>query len=91
MIRHKFEVGDLLTDIVTGFSGAVMGITLYATGCLHYGLQATELKVDGTPHDWQWFDQSRLKLVVKDGMGSRVLFDIPEDTTSGPMPNAPQM
>jgi hypothetical protein len=55
-----------------------MGITLYATGCKHYGLAAMNVAKDGNVKNWEWFDESRLVFVKK--------FDIKksERSTSGP-------
>lgn len=63
MKEPKFNMNDVLQDRVSGFKGEVLGITFYDTGCIHYGLAGTTLKPDGSLHDWQWFDESRLKLV----------------------------
>ncbi len=75
----KFNLGDQLKDWVSGFSGVVMGITHYATGCIHYGLAARTVGKNGTPMSWEWFDESRLKLVRKNVANLRI--DTP---TSGP-------
>ena len=84
-IKAKYEMGDLLRDAVSGFTGIVMGVTAYSTGCVHYGLTPQKLKDDGAPSDWEWFDQSRLVL-VNEGV---VKFDRYE-ATSGAFPNPPQ-
>jgi len=61
----KFGMKDVLKDEVSGFKGVVLGISFYDTGCIHYGLAPQQLKSDGSVHDWQWFDESRLVLVKK--------------------------
>jgi len=86
MIEHTFNLGDELKDEVTGFSGIVVGITKYATGCVHYGLQTRSLN-NAIPVEWQWFDESRL-LRVKENV---VKFRVKENETSGNFPNAPTM
>jgi len=83
----KFELGDLLREKVTGFEGVVMAVSYYFTGCNHYGLVSRNLK-DGVPVDWQWFDESRLILTEKSVVKYK---DEDEKSTSGPMPNAPQI
>jgi hypothetical protein len=55
----KFKLNDVLKDNVSGYTGHVLGITLYATGCIHYGLAALNVGTDGKPMEWQWFDESR--------------------------------
>jgi len=84
MRMFKFELGDELQDVVTGYKGIVMGRTDYFTGCSHYGLASRELK-DGKTLDWEWFDETR---IIKIGDGIKIQC---EKATSGPMPNAPSM
>ena len=55
----KYELGQELKDIITGFRGIAVGRTEYLTGCNHYGLCSQKMK-EGKPGDWQWFDESRL-------------------------------
>ena len=81
----KFELGEVLKDIVTGFQGVAMGKTTYFTGCDHYGLCSQNLK-DSAPLDWQWFDKTRLVRVE----GAEKIMKQPRIPTSGPCPNAPQ-
>lgn len=59
----RFSLWDILKDKITGLTGTVMGISFYTTGCVHYGILPKKLKTDGTPHDWQWIDESRMSLV----------------------------
>ena len=80
----KFELGSTLKDKITGFQGIAMVRAEYYTGCVHYGLQAKELK-DGSITEWAWIDSSRLVLVEESqtvGEGK---------PTSSPHPNGPQM
>lgn len=83
----KFNIGDLLEDKVTGFTGIAMAVTLYATGCIHYGLASKKLKTDGGTTDWEWFDENRLKLKKK----KVIKFKLIEDINGGPEQNPPQM
>lgn len=85
MIKHKFDNGDRLKDKVTGLEGIVMVIAKYATGCLHYGIQTSQMK-DGEPIDWIWLDESRFELMEK----RAVVFNI-EQRPSGPSPVGPSM
>ena len=86
-MKAKYELGDLLKDKVSGFKGIALSKSYYATGCVHFGLGATETTKDGGVHDWQWFDQSRLDLVKKQA----IKFDLGEKSTSGAFPNPPSM
>ena len=61
--KTKFKMYDILKDKVSGFEGVALGITFYATGCIHYGLAPTKVKDDGTVHVWEWFDETRLKYI----------------------------
>jgi len=81
---HKFELGEILKDKITGFQGVVMGRTEYFTECTHYGLACQTLK-DGKPMDWEWFDETRLAHVE----GANVIMREARTPTSGPHPNAP--
>jgi hypothetical protein len=76
-----FQLGQVMRDKITGFTGVCLGITQYLTGCTHCGLQSKELK-DGAPTDWQWFDTTRLD-IVEDKL-------IENGKCGGPQPNAPQ-
>ena len=55
---------DEVTDIITGFTGIVVGKTEWLNGCIRYGIQSKTLK-DGLPVDIQWFDSPQLVLVTK--------------------------
>lgn len=85
-LENDFGMGDLLKDKVTGYEGVVMGITLYFTGCVHYGLSSRKVKEDGTINSWEWFDSTRLDLVKE----KQVEFRLFEKPTSGNFPNPPQ-
>lgn len=63
MKETKFGMNDVLQDKISGFKGQVLGITFYDTGCIHYGLAPLKVKPDGSVATWEWFDESRMKLV----------------------------
>lgn len=62
IMQAKYGFGDLLLDKVSGFQGIVMGITMYATGCISYGVAPQVTKEDGSLHFWEWIDEIRLEL-----------------------------
>lgn len=80
----RFELGEVLRDVVSGFEGVVMVRSEYFTGCVHYGLCPQKLK-DEKMIDWEWIDESRLARVV----GKRIIFNV-QKKTSGAMPAGPQ-
>ncbi len=84
-MEFKFDNGQVLKDKVSGFQGVVVAKTHYYTGCRHYGLCSQELH-DGKPVDWEWFDESRLFLVI----GEESVLEKPQAQTSGSFPNAPR-
>ncbi|KKN19534.1 hypothetical protein LCGC14_0944690 [marine sediment metagenome] len=81
----KFELGEVLKDIVTGFTGVAMVRAEYFTGCTHYGLQPQSLK-DEKPINWEWIDESQL---VKVKGAEKV--ERERTGESGPFPKGPQM
>ncbi len=83
-IPFKFELGEVLKDVVTGFEGVVMGRTQYYTQCNHYGLLPQRLDKDKKEPEWGWFDETRLVRAKKKAVMLKV-----ERPTSGPFPNAP--
>jgi hypothetical protein len=61
-MEKAITLGDRVEDMVTGFQGIAVAKSLYLNGCVRYGVQGVELK-DGTPTEWQWFDEAQLHLV----------------------------
>ena len=86
-MKAKYDFGDSLFDVVTGYSGVVMAVTFYASGCIHYGLASRKTKEDGTLPEWEWLDESRLEK----GAGGVLKFDVSIQRPSGPFQNAPEM
>jgi len=61
----KFELNEIVKDIVTGFTGVILGRTEYSTGCIQYGVQAMKLTKEGVLPKWEWFDETRLQHINK--------------------------
>jgi hypothetical protein len=61
MNSFKFELGIEVKEIVTGFTGIIMGRSQYLTGCNQYGLLSRQLSKENTPEKWVWFDENRLQ------------------------------
>ncbi len=58
----KFNLGDMVEDIVTGFSGIVVVRCQWLNNCNTYGVQPVELK-DGVPRERIYFDEPQLRLL----------------------------
>jgi hypothetical protein len=80
----KFELGQVVKEKITGFTGVIMGRTDYITGCKQYGLLSQKLdKTTGKPLDWHWFDEERLVVA-----GKKISL---VDSIGGPQPAAPSL
>lgn len=56
----QIELGQSASDIVTGFSGAVIGKVKYITGC-NQSLLQPRCKENGDYVESRWIDDDRLK------------------------------
>jgi hypothetical protein len=54
----KFELGEVVKDVVTGFSGVITGRCEYLTGCRQYSITSRTLQSGDTKSGW--FDEDRL-------------------------------
>lgn len=54
------ELGNTVTDTITGFTGVAVGKTLYLHGCTRVRVQPKELK-DGKVQESEIFDEKQLK------------------------------
>jgi len=68
------NLGDTVTDTITGFTGIVVGRVEYLTGCIQFEVQPKGLK-DGVPINPKWIDEVRL--------------GIQEASAGGPHDNSP--
>lgn len=59
MNGFKFELGDAVKDVVTGFNGIITGRSEFITGCRQYSVTAR--KLEGGETKIVWFDEDRLK------------------------------
>jgi len=88
MNTFKFEIGAILKDVITGFTGVAMARAQYFTGCVHYGLELQKLEKDGQIHgQYEWIDESRLVATGK-------VVNLPgktKEVRSGPHPSAPTL
>jgi len=49
----KFQIGEILKDNITGFTGVVMARSEYYTGCSQYALLNRKLDDKGKTQDWE--------------------------------------
>lgn len=57
----KIELGEWVSDAITGFSGYVTGLVEYISGC-NQALVQPGCKLDGDVIESRWFDLVRLKV-----------------------------
>lgn len=85
----KYELGQEVEDIVTGFKGIVVSRTQYLNKCIRYGVQSTKLKDDGKIKDWEYIDEEQLE-PVSEGIIDKIKKKFKNVTqTGGPRPDAP--
>lgn len=77
----KFNLGDIVKDSITPFKGVVVGRTEWLNGCIRYALQSQKLDTNGTPTDFQQFDEAQLVLVEEKKTKKATKA---EDRTGGP-------
>lgn len=76
MPDFKFNLGDIVTDSITGFNGIVTCRSQWLNNCNTYSVQSQDLK-EGVPQKGQYFDEPQLKLL-------HVKKIIPHQNTGGP-------
>jgi len=57
------KLGDLVKDLITGYTGIASSRTEYLFGCIHIGITSTGLDKDGIPLGAVFFDEQRVMLV----------------------------
>ena len=62
---NKVELGDMVCDNITGFTGVVVGKAEYLTGCDQFILQPKCAGDLGKYPDANWFDVGRLRVLCK--------------------------
>lgn len=78
-MSDKFNFGDEVKELITGFSGIVDARYSYMNGCVRYSVKPRKLK-DGVPQDAVVFDQEQLTLVKVAAV------KMPSRPTGGPHP-----
>jgi heat shock protein HspQ len=60
-MNFKFNLGDVVTDKITGYKGVVTCRSQWLNGCNTYSVKCQKLK-DDKPIDSQHFDEPQLEL-----------------------------
>ena len=63
-IQRDPRIGCTGRDKVTGFTGLIMGVTQYLTGCSNILLTPTELDKEGKRREGEWFDELRVEVLA---------------------------
>ena len=63
--RYDLRLGYKARDVVTGFSGTIMGLVTYLTGCKQ-ALLVPGLDEKGQPGESHWFDLDRLQILAEE-------------------------
>jgi hypothetical protein len=59
MSAKEINLGDVVSDVITGFRGTVVGLYFPLTGCRRVEVQP-KLDYEGKAQDAGWFDIDRL-------------------------------
>jgi hypothetical protein len=79
----EIKLGDLVEDLITGFTGIASSRTEYLFGCVHIGITSTRMDKDGVPIGVMSFDEQRVVRIDK-----RDIVVSPDSaaTSGGPVP-----
>lgn len=77
------KLGDLVKDMITGFTGIASSRTEYLFGCVHIGITSNKMDKDGVPIGVLSFDEQRVVRIDK-----REVVVSPDSTATsgGPVP-----
>ncbi len=84
----KFELGENVADVITGYAGTILARIEYLTGCIQYGVQQRSVDKDGKIQTWEWIDESRLKRGTEEKV---ILGEVSPKQPAGPQQTPPQM
>lgn len=83
----KFQNGDVVKDVVTGYTGMIIATTLWLNGCYRYVIQSQTLhKETGKPIENESFDQNQLEL-LEAGVFRKAAKKDTTHETGGPRPD----
>ena len=78
-VEFKFENGEEVEDMVSGFTGIIDCVSLWLNGCRRYSVQPKMKKGEVTRPESIWLDEESLKR-VSDGVSK----EIEPSETGGP-------
>ena len=84
MARFKHKLGIEGKDRITGFTGIIIGVSRYLTGCDQYALKPP-VDDKGNMRDAKWFDEGE---ITKIGQGIHKK-EVKSAANGGPQPDAP--
>ena len=59
------QLGDKVKDVISGFMGRTTGRAEYITGCVQFLVMPDKVGKEGKFLEGHWFDEDRLRKVVK--------------------------
>ena len=63
-MNTEIELGKIVSDLVTGFTGVASGVATYLTGCNQYLVQPQCKEDDNSRYpESQWIDEGRLVVI----------------------------
>lgn len=66
------ELGDQVSDPITGFKGTAVAITIWMFGCRRVTIQPKGLNKDGDVFDCQSFDEPGLKITKRANVPAKI-------------------
>jgi len=63
IVMSHVVLGSLVRDMVTGFTGVVVGTSTWLGGPARVGVEARQLNRDCKPLEGQWFEQGRIEVL----------------------------
>lgn len=85
IVMSHVVLGSLVRDMVTGFTGVVVGTSTWLGGPARVGVEARQLNKDCKPLEGQWFEQGRIEVLE----GPSVAY-VPSDGAWIPVIPSPQ-
>lgn len=86
-VEFKFNNGEQVRDIVTGFTGTIISMSKHINNCLQYGVRPRMIVEDGKQGKYpemSWFDEDEVEIVPE---GEQVVMPPKIRPTGGPRDN----